>query len=224
MSSRNKPPPMKWLRTPVQQRSRKSLERILDAAERILEKKNFAEMSVSEIVSEGRSSVGVFYSRFGDKLALLHLLDDRFTSEATETCDRQLDIAAWKDRSLPEATAEVIGLLCRIHREKKGMLRSIVLQVRQTPDPHFQQNGRRLTGLVGRLADFLARWKGEMDHPRPEHAVRLAMTMLMATIRESILFGETTMWPGLLGLSDEEFEAALTDSFLRQCGVPRTRA
>jgi AcrR family transcriptional regulator len=209
---------MQWLRAPVQQRSQKSLQRILDAAEQILEKKSFSEMSVSEVAGRARSSVGVFYARFGDKLTLLHLLDDRFTAEAEETIEKQLDVVAWKGCTLSDVSAEIIGLLCRIHRRKKGMLRSIILQVREHPDPHFQRNGKRLSRLIVRLAGFLAIWQGEMDLPRPEQGIRLALVMIMATIRETIVFPETTMWPSVHGLGEKGFQAALTESFLRLCG------
>ena len=71
----------------------------------------------------------------------------------------------------------------------------------------------------GRLAAFPANWKGELDHPRPDQAIVFALVMVIATIREAILFPETTMWPNLLGLTEEKFQTALTESFLRQCGV-----
>ncbi len=212
---------MRWLRVPMQQRSQKSLQRILDAAEEILEEKSFAEMSIGEIVVRASSSVGVFYSRFGDKLALLHLLDDRFTAEAEKTIERQLDIAAWKNHSLSDVSAEMIGLLVRIHCRKRGVLRSIVLHVRENPDSHFQKNGRRLSRLIGQTADFLANWKEDMDLPRPEQGIRLALVMVMATIRETVLFGETTMWPAVLGTGEDRLQADLTESFLRLCNARR---
>ncbi len=224
MKQVGRPTPMRWLRVPMQQRSQKSLQRILDAAEEILEEKSYVEMSVGEIVARASSSVGVFYSRFRDKLALLHLLDDRFTAEAEETIERQLDIAAWRDRSLSDVSAEIIGLLVRIHCRKRGMLRSIALQVRENPDSHFQENGRRLSRLIGRAADFLTNWKEEMALPRPEQGIRLALVMVIATIRETVLFGETTMWPAVLGTGRDRLQADLTESFLRLCSARRRQA
>ncbi len=211
--------PIRWLRAPLQQRSEKTLQRILDATEEILESKSFPEITVSEIVRKARSSVGVFYARFPDKLALLHLLDDRFTAEAEETVRRELEERSWDGRTLEEVSRELIAFLCGIHRRKRGVLRSIILQVRANPDRHFQENGRRLTKVAERIADFLGRSRKESNHPRPEEAFRLALVMVMATIRETVLFSETTMWPELLGLNEEEFHAALTDSFLRLCGL-----
>lgn len=219
MKSPTKSSQMEWLRAPQQGRSQRSLQRILDTTERILEKKRFAEVSVSEIARQAHSSVGVFYARFPDKLALLHLLDDRFTAEAEETVNRQLDFRKWQTHHLGEVSEEIIGLLCRIHREKKGMMRSIVLQARVSPDPNFQANGKRLSQLIGRIADFLCSWKGEISHPQPERAVRLALVMVIATIKETILFDETTMLKGQLGLGDHAFPAALHESFLRCIGA-----
>jgi AcrR family transcriptional regulator len=51
---------------------------------------------VADIVREARSSVGVFYSRFADKDALLHTLDERFADELVITVERHFsDPAAW---------------------------------------------------------------------------------------------------------------------------------
>lgn len=212
---RTKKPGLRWIRSPVQERSQKSLERILDATEEILEEKSFSEITVDEIVKKARSSVGVFYSRFPDKLALLHHLDERFSQEAEETLRQHLDYQTWKDCSFAEISSQIIEFLCRIHAEKKGMLRSIILQVRTRPDLRFQQTGKRLARLINRICDFLLNWRQEINHPHPAQALRFALVMVVSLIHEYTLFSETTMYQKLLHTSQEDFRERLGDSFRR---------
>jgi AcrR family transcriptional regulator len=52
---------------PSQDRSRKTAERFLDAAFRLLESKTFDELAVADLAREAGRSVGAFYQRFGSK-------------------------------------------------------------------------------------------------------------------------------------------------------------
>ena len=67
-------------RPPQQTRSRETLDRILDAAERVLDEKSFTEATLAEIMERAGVTVGAFYRRFPDKDALLHLLDEQYVA------------------------------------------------------------------------------------------------------------------------------------------------
>src|SRR4051812_49035861 len=76
---------------PRQHRSQETLDRILDAAEHVLDAKPFAEATLGEIMDRAGVTVGAFYRRFPDKDALLHLLDERFFAELYARVDAVLD-------------------------------------------------------------------------------------------------------------------------------------
>ena len=57
-----------------QDRSRKTAERFLDAAFKLLESKTFDELSVADLAREAGRSVGAFYQRFGSKEDFLAVL------------------------------------------------------------------------------------------------------------------------------------------------------
>ena len=52
---------------PSQDRSRRTAERFLDAAFKLLESKTFDELSVADLARAAERSVGAFYQRFGSK-------------------------------------------------------------------------------------------------------------------------------------------------------------
>ena len=70
---------------PSQDRSRKTAERFLEAAFRLLESKTFDELSVADLARAAERSVGAFYQRFGSKDDFLVVLMVAYfeTREAT---------------------------------------------------------------------------------------------------------------------------------------------
>lgn len=70
------------MRPPKQERSRETLERILAAAEEVLDGRTFSEVSVEQILLRADVNRSSFYARFKTKEDLLPLLYERFTASA----------------------------------------------------------------------------------------------------------------------------------------------
>lgn len=199
-------------RAPRQDRSERSLQRILDAAERILETKDFAEVTVNEIVREARSSVGVFYSRFPDKMTLLHVLDERFVADVEADVDRFVR-QHW-EAPLAQAVTELVRFVWRTYTRKKGMQRSLILRVRLSPNDRFQATGRRLVRCIDTVCGLLMGRRGEIRHPDPEHALRLGMTLVVAAVKEMVIFSQTTLLDLPELASEEAVVRALAEVWL----------
>ncbi len=85
---------------PSQDRSRKTAERFLDAAFKLLESKTFDELSVADLGREAGRSVGAFYQRFGSKDDFLAVL--LLTYFETRETDTAKILAEAKDQGLVE--------------------------------------------------------------------------------------------------------------------------
>src|SRR5438552_1394828 len=96
----------RFFRPPQQVRSRETLDRILDAAEQVLDEKAFGEATLAEIMERAGVTVGAFYRRFPDKDALLHHLDERFFNELHRRADLVLDPARWPGASVCDLIGE----------------------------------------------------------------------------------------------------------------------
>lgn len=203
-------------RAPRQARSERSLRRILDAAESILETKDFDEITVNEIVREARSSVGVFYSRFPDKAALLHVLDERFVSDVEADVERF--VRDHREVPLAQAVTELVRLVWRTYTRKKGMQRSLILRVRLSPNDRFQTTGRRLVRCIDTVCNLLLKRRGEIRHPDPEHALRLGMTLVVAAVKEMVVFSQTTLLDLPELPSEEDVVRALAEVWLSYLG------
>jgi AcrR family transcriptional regulator len=181
-------------RPPQQTRSQETLDRILDAAEKVLEEKSFTEATLAEIMERAGVTVGAFYRRFPDKDALLHLLDERFFHEMYERADELLDPDNWRGASVKEIITEFARTAVQIYGARRGLARSIFLRARV--DPVIQASGRLVNAhYIERLRRLLVdpSRRAEVTHPDPERAIALGFMMFFGALRETTVFGE--VWP-----------------------------
>jgi AcrR family transcriptional regulator len=201
-----------WFRPPRQARSRETLARILDAAEDLLTRKSFDDLSVSEIVRAAGSSVGSFYSRFRDKDALLEALRERQASEALARIEAELELARWQGASLAEIARECIALAVRVYRSRAGLNRALL--VRGATEPAF---GRRAVEVRRRLQEQLAARllsrREQIRHPDPEAAADFALDLALSLLERRALTPEATP------VADDELAAELTRVCLAYLGT-----
>jgi AcrR family transcriptional regulator len=181
-------------RPPQQTRSQETLDRILDAAERVLEEKSFTEATLAEIMERAGVTVGAFYRRFPDKDALLHLLDERFFQELHERGDELLDPNHWRGASTTTIIREFARTAVEVYGAKRGVARSVFLRARV--DPIIQASGRQVNAhYIERLRTLLLdpSRRAEITHPHPDRAIALGFMMFFGALRETTVFGE--VWP-----------------------------
>ena len=179
-------------RPPQQHRSQLTLDRILDAAERVLDAKSFTEATLVEIMEQAGVTVGAFYRRFPDKDALLHLMDERFFAELYARGDAVLDPGRWPNARIADIVREFTREAVIVYRERRGLLRSLFLRARI--DPVIQETARQVNAhLIRRLLEILLPRAEEIRHPNPPRAIELGYMVLVGGLRETMLFGE--VWP-----------------------------
>jgi AcrR family transcriptional regulator len=181
-----------FLRPPQQTRSRETLDRILDAAEQVLAEKSFGEATLAEITERAGLTVGAFYRRFPDKDALLHHLDERFFAEVHRRADLVLDPARWAGAPPREVVAAFMEHAVEVYSSRRGLLRSLFLRART--DAVLQTSALRVNAhLIERLQSVLLPHVASMTHPDPARAIELGLMMVVGSLRELVVFGET--WP-----------------------------
>jgi AcrR family transcriptional regulator len=201
---------------PQQSRSQATLERLLDAAERVLASKSFGEATLAEIVEEAGVTVGAFYRRFPDKDALLHHLDDRFFGELYQLADGLFEPERWPGAPLPSIIRGIMEETVQLYHARRGLLRSLFLRSRT--DARIQENACRLNEhfIEGIQALLLTR-KGELGHPDPVRAIGLGFVVIVGALRETILFGE--VWPMRDRLVGDDLPAELARIYLAYLGA-----
>lgn len=200
---------------PSQLRSRRTLERILDATQDLLEKSDFEGLSVQEIVKKAGCSVGAFYGRLRDKEALLDALDERHVAEFASRVEAVLE--ASESLVLPALVRRVFESLVRFHREHRGLIRTLVLRARRAPNQRYRQREQRLHALVPRLRGLVLEHRKRLRHPQPARAAELGLVMVLFTVRELVLWEHLA---AIVPVSDERLTRELTRAFLAYVGSP----
>jgi AcrR family transcriptional regulator len=203
---------LKWVRPPQQARTRKSLNRLLDAAEALLAEKGFDETGIAEITRRAGASVGGFYRRFRDKDGLLHALHERFCDEAQATADDAFDPERWEGAAVAEILTEFITFLVQIYRERQGLLRAFLL--RGVSDEQVQ---KRTEALFQYLSDgldaLLATRRDQISHPEPTMAAGFGLRVVLGTLNESLQIHSMPQ------LGDERLVTELARVFTSYLGV-----
>ena len=87
---------LEWVRPPQQERSQRTLERLLDAAEAIILEQGVEAANVAAVAKRAKSSVGAFYARFQDKETLVRAVCERFAFQARATMEGALPLGKWQ--------------------------------------------------------------------------------------------------------------------------------
>jgi AcrR family transcriptional regulator len=175
---------------PVQSRSRETLERLLDAAEALLHERPFEAVSVADIVRRAGSSVGSFYARFASKEALLPAIYDRYDAEFRTLADELIADVSRTGLSLAEICRTTVSHIVRWYGTRRWLMRAIALHVRTTPEQvPASARDHRATVQESWIAAFLAR-SDEIRHPDPRKRVEVGLLMVVAAVRERMVFSE----------------------------------
>lgn len=174
---------------PRQERSRRTLQRILDAFEQSLDTQTFEEVTVGALCERAGCSVGTFYGRVESKDVLLDHLRQRVFDEMRATLATLFSPEQARQRSLSPLIHEQLQTLFDVHHRRRGVLRAVIVQARRQTafaGPTREFNASVLRGVAGS-------WLVHRDviaHPDPVAAVEQAALMAVGYLRESIVFGE----------------------------------
>jgi AcrR family transcriptional regulator len=196
------------VQTPLQDRSRRTLEKILQATEELLATRSFDDIGVNDIVRRARSSVGSFYARFQSKDDLLPYLYERYDADLKPRMEARVSSIRWQDLSLRETVLLVAEHTVDMYVERRHLLRAVALLARSRPRA-VSASMRAARGAVTDMpAKVLARFGSQIAHDDPMDAARLGFFMLAAVARERILFEEAPH-AASLGIGTERLKKEL---------------
>lgn len=186
----------KHVRAPQQERSRRTLARIVDAARGIIAEEGVRAATVSRVVERANSSVGSFYARFQGKDDLLRYLEERVWSSARERWIDAMASRPWDELELEGVVRTVVQLLVRIRAEDPGARRALE---RDGEGPGgVGEEARRFHARVETdVTELLLRHRGRIDHPDPERAAVVAYRWAVGGIRELLSSGDGASGNGM---------------------------
>lgn len=170
--------PLSQVKPPRQPRSRKTLERIVRAGIEILTRDGPAAVTIQDVVTRARSSVGSFYARFGGKEDFLAYLEERIREEEVARWADAVRRRAWHGQKLSGAVADAVGVLAEAARDgfRSG----------ETPGPDLAARRRAREALLETLEAQLLTHRDEIVHEDPELAVRLGLAALTGLLEKGL--------------------------------------
>jgi AcrR family transcriptional regulator len=114
-------------KSPRQARARATVDAILTATARVLQREGFDRASTNRVARAAGVSVGSLYQYFPSKEALVAALAERHIEEMSRELKKTIARVAALD--LEEAVREVVGLLLRAHAVDPGLHRVLIEQV-----------------------------------------------------------------------------------------------
>ena len=173
---------MKPVHAPRQERSRKTFEALLDAAEALGVEKTYDQISVQEIASLAGFTVGAFYARFQSKSALLQALMNRYEAMVGLAQESIADV---------EADERLIGRLAasfvKAYSANSGRLRLLESAAR-TEDSIASKSERIRSTILDFVIETL-----ERVYPLPRTDLETAALLLVLPLRE--LHFKKEFWP-----------------------------
>ena len=200
---------------PVQKRSKKTMEDILSAAEKLLESKEFDDISVAEIIARAGCTTGSFYARFEGKDALLPSLYERYNHSLA---DAFASVSAGGDAlTLADQVRRPIAVITEIFVQRPNLMRAVVHYARKQKigDAPADQQQRR--ALASRIVETFEPFHDDISHPHPARALELGLFTAIASLREYFLFPSAPN-AAALGLDADQFReevAAMVFAYLQ---------
>jgi AcrR family transcriptional regulator len=203
-------------RAPQQTRSRETLVRLTEAAEKLFAEKGYDGASVSDIVTSARCSVGSFYARFKDKESLFLHVHDRQCDMLIQRIDFLCDLFRSENASLDVMIRQSVRALFLFAGQRRSLTR-IFIQ-RSGKDPAFHARFARTWGQVReRLRPSMLSRRHEMAHPNPERAVDFVIQLMHSGWANDVLHHQMKDITGQE--SGEALIEDLTDACLAYLGV-----
>ena len=198
---------------PMQERSRRTLEKLLDAAEALLEKQPFEAIAVGDLVRKAGSSIGSFYARFPSKEALLERLYERYDRDLHRRSEDLDARRPWEGMTLAERAAWVVRQFVASYAGRPHFFRAVALHARSRPETIDAATRKSRAAVHARLAAVLLERRDEIAHPEPERAVEFGLFFVGATCREKLLFARAPHAEATRA-TPRELEAELTRALL----------
>lgn len=177
------PPRTTPRKAPRQERSRLTVEAILDAAARVFERHGYAAGTTNRIAERAGVSIGSLYQYFPNKDAILVALVEQHLDEGTAAAGPVLRALVADPPPLEEGMRRLVEAMVALHRERPRLHRVLF---EEAPRPPALR--RRLDRLTATARGAVAAYLRTLDVGRdPELAARLVVQVIETVTHELVL-------------------------------------
>jgi len=201
--------PLKPRKRPIQRRSRRTVDAIVEAAARILAERGYARASTNRIAELAGVSIGSLYEYFPNKDAILVAVAERHLAQMLEGVELALAGAAERKLSLGALVRRLLEALLELHERGRDLDRVLFSEAPHPPELHACV--LQIEGRLAHAVEELLRVDPELALRDPDTAAHLVVQTAEALIHRFVQHG-------IHDLSREAFVrevAALLEGYLR---------
>jgi AcrR family transcriptional regulator len=170
-----------------QGRSQRTLEKILEAAEKLLQERDFDELTMAELAEHAGCAVGTLYGRIPNKDSLLACLYERLDRQIQTQAGEMFGAVA--GLGLAERVAAVCGIAVDFLSATRGVNRAVTLHLWSRSEDEFGFR-RSTTASFKQAAAFLAECKDEIAHKNAREACEFGLMTVSTMAQDRIVFGD----------------------------------
>jgi AcrR family transcriptional regulator len=208
------------LHAPKQDRSRKSLRRLLDAAEVVFDKYGLEGATLPRIARESGLSAASVYRRFRNKDALLRAVFSRASKIQSQELAKEIDLEQFRKLGIRGFTSQWIGGMLKGYGARGGLIRAAMNYAQQYRRAAFVRRQKELEiQSYRKMVKIFLLWRDEIQHPDPENAVSYGMMIVAFTVRELLLFNQKEVFKSYVPVSNDHLQRELSRAFLRYLGI-----
>jgi AcrR family transcriptional regulator len=178
------------LREPKQERSRRSFERVQDAALALLVERGPDAFTLAEVCTRADASMGAIYNRVNGKDDLIRLIHEREMARIDSDTTKALQTTDLQGPELRDAVAELIAAVTVLLRRDAEVLRPFMLLA--ATDQQISIRGRQSAAVMRDLfGELLSRRSSEIRHPDPVAAIDWCFTIVYSVVARRLGLGST---------------------------------
>ena len=164
------------------------MAKMLDAGEAIFAEGGDGALTVEAVVKRAGTSVGSFYSRFGDRDGLLQAMHERFLLRLGGAAHVAV-AAAGNEKTMAGAIEVFLSHVFTATQEYRNSARFFVLH--RSADPNLRAQGIRANAVFASIFTTLVlSHREEIAHAHPETATDVAWRMMFAALAQQMMFDD----------------------------------
>jgi AcrR family transcriptional regulator len=178
------------LREPKQERSRRSFERVQDAALALLVERGPDAFTLAEVCTRADASMGAIYNRVNGKDDLIRLIHEREMARVDGDTEKALQAIDVGRGQLRDVVAELIDGVTVLLRRDADVLRPFMLLA--ATDTQIAIRGRQSAMVMTSLfVGLLSERRAEIRHPDAVPAIEWCFTIVYSVIARRLGLGST---------------------------------
>jgi AcrR family transcriptional regulator len=213
--------PRKSLRprkSPVQQRSRLTVDQILEAAARVFAKRGYAGATTNHIAERAGVSIGSLYQYFPNKDTILVALHARHMESASEILRKMMEEALGEKAAPEDLLHRFVRQIIEMHASEPALHHVLLYEGPRTPELSKKLHAIE-DSMAHAVEQMLAR-RGGISRPHAKHAAYLVVHVVENMAHEYVIHPP----PDLpIEVFVEELVTMLSGYIWGQCATGGTR-